>query len=116
MIALRNIAIIAALAFVVAVVPGGGNLADGLLAVMLLVFLALFGVAGYVTYRQNRLSFLALTDRQRTILIGAVGAIVLMAAGADEMLDTGPGTLLWIGVIAGSAFAIFRVVADSRSY
>lgn len=113
--AARNIAIIALLALVVAAVPGGGNLADGILAVITLAFLVIIGAAGYMGYRQNRLSYLALDDRQRWLLLGAVGAIVLMVAGADELLDTGPGTLVWLGVLGLSIFAIVRVVAEARS-
>ena len=51
--AARNIAIIALLALVVAAVPGGGNLADGILAVLTVAFLAIIGAAGYLAYRQN---------------------------------------------------------------
>ena len=47
--AARNIAIIALLALVVAAVPGGGNLADGFLAVLLIAFLVILGAAGCTT-------------------------------------------------------------------
>ena len=116
MVALRNIAIIAALAFVVAAVPGGGDLANGVTAVLSLAFLVLIGVAGYFAYRQNSLTIMALTDRQRALLFGAFGAIVLMIAGANELFDTGAGVLLWLAVIGASIFAIVRVVIDSRTY
>jgi hypothetical protein len=111
----RNIAIIALLALVVAAVPGGGNLADGVLAALTVAFLVIIGVMGYVAYRQNKLAYATLDDRQRLILLGALGAIVLMIAGADELLDTGAGVLVWIGVLALSIFGIARVVAESRS-
>ena len=114
--ALRNIAIIAVLALIVAAVPGGGNLADGILALLMVVFLGLIGIAAYVGYRQNRLAFLSLEEGQRTLLLAALGAIVLMIAGADELLDTGAGTLVWIGVLGLSIFAIVRLFAASRSY
>jgi hypothetical protein len=115
-VALRNLAIILLLALVVAAAPAGGHVADGLLALISVIFLVLIAAAGYVGYRQNRLAYLALTDGQRATLIGAAGAIVLMIAGTDELLESGGGTLLWIAVLAGSAFAIFRVVAEARSY
>lgn len=113
--AARNIAIIALLALVVAAVPGGGNLADGILAVLLLAFLVIIGAAGFLAYRQNRLAYLTLDERHRVILLGALGAIALMIAGADELLETGGGTLVWIGVLGLSIFAIVRVVGEARS-
>ena len=113
--ALRNIGIIAVLALIVAAAPGGGNLADGILAVLLVAFLVILGTAGFLAYRQNRLGYMTLDDRQRTWLLGSLGAIVLMIAGADELLETGAGTLVWIGVIGLSVFAIVRVVGEARS-
>lgn len=114
--ALRNIAIIAALAFVVAAVPGGGNLAEGILAFFTLAFLALISFAVYLIYKRNQLAMLTLGNRERALLYAALGAIVLMIAGADELLDTGPGTLVWLGVLGLAILAIVRVVAQARSY
>ena len=113
--ALRNVAIIALLALVVAAVPGGGNLADGVVAALSVLFLALIGATGYLLYRQNRLAFIGLEERQRSILLGALGAIALMIAGADELLDSGAGALVWIGVMGLAVFAIVRVVQSSRA-
>jgi hypothetical protein len=113
--AARNIAIIALLALVVAAVPGGGHLADGILAVLLIAFLVILGAAGYLMYRQNRMAYMTLDDRQRFLLLGALGAITFVIAGTDELLDTGGGTLVWIGVIGLSVYAIARVVAQARS-
>ena len=113
--ALRNVAIIALLAFVVAVVPGGGNLASGVVAALSVVFLALIGATAYLLYRQNKLAFLALEERPRGMLLAALGAIVLMIAGLDELLDSGAGALVWIGVMGLAIFAIVRVVQAARS-
>jgi hypothetical protein len=111
----RNIAIIALLALVVAAVPGGGNLADGILAALTIAFLGIIGAMGYLLYRQNKLAYMTLDDRQRTILLGALGAIVLMIAGADELFETGAGVIVWIAVVGFSVFGIARVVTESRS-
>lgn len=113
---LRNIAIIAVLAFVVAAVPGGGNAATAIVTAISIAFLATIAMAGYQVYRSQRLSIMSLSDRQRGILLGAVGLIVLMIAGADEMLDTGLGTLAWIGLIAAAVIAIWRLYLESQTY
>ena len=114
--AVRNIAIIAALAFVVAAVPGGGNAATAVLTTITIAFLAVIAWAVYQLYRSQQLAILALTDAQRAVLVAAVGAIVLLVAGADEMLDTGEGTLVWIGLLAASIVAIWRLWVQSHSY
>ncbi len=111
----RNVAIIMLLALVVAAVPGGGNAADAILAVISLTFFALIGFGGYQLYRQNRLSYLGLPDRQRMLLVGAIGAIVLMVAGASDLTETGAGLLVWLAVIAFSVITLIKVWQDARS-
>ena len=111
----RNIAIIAVLALIVDVAPGGGNAADAILALISIVFLGLIGAAGFQIYRQYRLDYLGLPDRQRMLLVGALGAIVLMIAGASELTKTGAGLLVWIGVIALAVFTLIKVWGDARA-
>ncbi len=113
--AARNIAIIAVLALIVAVVPGGGNAADGILALISLTFLALIGAAGYQLFRQHRLTYLGLTEGQRAMFVGSLGAIVLMIAGASELTATGAGLLVWLGVIAFAVIMLIKVWGDARA-
>ena len=113
---LRNIAIIAVLAVGVAFVPGGGAAAETLIAALFMGFLATIGVLGYRLYMQNQLTLSALADDRRALLYGAVGAIVLMIAGTDELLDTGLGTLVWIGVLMFSVLAIMQVWREANTY
>jgi hypothetical protein len=112
----RNIAIIALLALVVAAVPGGGNAAEAVITTLTIAFLAVLALVGYQLYRQNQLSFLSLGDGQRAAVIAAVGAIVLMIAGADELLDSGAGLLVWIAVLGLAVFTLVRAWGQSQSY
>ena len=114
--AVRNIAIIAALAFVVAAVPGGGNAADAVVTAISIAFLATIGFAGYQAYRSQQLAIASLTDQQRGILAGAVGLLVLMVAGADEMLNTSIGALAWIALVAAAVVAIWRLWVETQTY
>jgi hypothetical protein len=113
---LRNVAIIAVLALGVAALPGGGTAADTVLAALLLGFLAAMGLFAYRMYMENQLTLSTLRDWQRAVLYGAFGVIALMIAGADELLSSGAGTLVWIGLIGLSGFAIFRIWTEARSY
>lgn len=115
MVALRNIAIIAALALIVVAVPGGDNAARAVVAALGIAFLALIGVSAWQFYRQNRLAYLGLEEGSRALLLAALGAIVLMIAGADELTGTGLGLVVWLAVLGGSGFALFRVWTESRS-
>ena len=113
---LRNIAIVALLALIVAAVPGGGNAARAIITALTIAFLIALGLGGYELYRQNRLTYLSLEERHRTTLLIALGAISLMIAGADELLESGPGLLLWIAVLGVSVFAIVNVWSSSQTY
>jgi hypothetical protein len=112
----RNIAIILLLALGVAFVPGGGGAAETVLAALTMGFLATIGLLGYRLYSQNQLTLSALPDGRRALLYGAVGAIALMIAGADELLGDGAGTLIWIAVLAASVFAIIAVWHEAETY
>ena len=112
----RNIAIILVLAVGVAFVPGGGAAADTVLAALFMGFLATVGLLGYRLYVQNQLTLSALSDGRRALLFGAVGAIALMIAGTDELLDTGAGTLVWIAILGLSVLAIIQVWREATTY
>lgn len=114
--AARNIAIIMLLALVVAAVPGGGGLADGIIAAITVSFLAIIGAIGYLAYRQNRLTFISLPDQSRTIVLAAVGGIVVAFAGADDLFDTSAGVLVFVAVVGLSIGGLVRVVTEARSY
>jgi len=111
----RNIAIILLLALIFDLAPGGGNAAQAILAAVSIGFLTMIGWGAYVFYRQNRLTYLGLTDRQRGFFVAALGAIVLMIAGASKLTETGGGTLLWLGVLVLAALTIVKVVTEARS-
>jgi hypothetical protein len=112
----RNIAIIAVLALGVAFVPGGGAAADTLLAALFMGFLATIGLLGYRLYMQNQLTLSALSDGRRATLYVAIGAIALMVAGTDELLDTSGGTLVWIAVLALSVLTIISIWREANTY
>jgi hypothetical protein len=112
----RNIAIIVVLAVPVAFVPGGGQVARGILVALMLAFLATLGLAARQVYRENRLTIDTLPDVHRAELLVACGVLVLMIAGADELLDSGLGTVLWIALVAISALTLARVWHDAHAY
>jgi hypothetical protein len=111
----RNVVIILLLALLVDLVPGGGNLADALIAAVGILFLAGIAWSAYVFFRQNRLAYLGLTERQRALFVGALGAITLMVAGASKLTATSGGSLVFIAVLVFAVLAIVKVVTESRS-
>ena len=111
----RNIAIIMLLALIVAEVPGGGNVAEGIFATLTVAFLVAIAATAWFAYRQNRFAYLTLPDRSRAVLLGSAGAIVLVIAGSDVVVDWPGGVFILLGVIGIGIYAIFSVVMEARS-
>src|SRR6186713_2119513 len=114
--AARNLGIVMLLALPVAFLPNGNNVADALLTALTMGLLAGISWMLYTLSRQNQLTLATLTDGRRAILYGAFGLMVLLIAGADEMMNTGGGTLAWILLLAVSIGAIWRVWMEANTY
>lgn len=113
---LRNVAIVFSLAFVVAFVPAGGNLAEAVLTAITIGFLAAISWTLFVLSRENQLTLATLSDGRRAILYGALGLIALLIAGSDELFSSGGGTLAWILLLGAAVAAIWRVWTEANTY
>lgn len=102
----RNLAIVALLALAVTVLPGAGNVADGLLTALMLGFLAAIGMLVARVWRQTGMTRDVMSERNRVIFYGSLGALALMIVGLDELLATGAGTIAWLAVVAASVFGL----------
>ena len=112
---IRNVAIVALLALVLTVLPGGDNITDGVLVALSLILLGAVALLLVRFWQQSSLTRDAMTDRQRGILYGSLGAIALMIAGTDELFDTGAGTVAWLLIMAVSGWLIFNTWREANS-
>lgn len=112
--AVRNVAIIALLAAGVAFLPNGGNLAEAFMALITITFLAVFTWTVYGLVRSRGYLIDSLSESRRTLLYAGAGLIVLMVAGAGNLLRTGPGTIAWLALIACGASIIWLVLSEAR--
>jgi hypothetical protein len=112
----RNVLIVMALAFAVAFLPAGGNVAEAIFTALTMGFLAVIAWMVYVLSRQNQLTLATLSDARRGVLYGALGLIALLIAGSDEMFETGGGTLAWILLLGASVAAIWRIWTEANTY
>jgi heme O synthase-like polyprenyltransferase len=112
----RNVLIILALAAVAAFLPGGGDGASLVGAVVFTLLNVVFVYFGVRFYRERRVDIYSLGDRGRALLYGGLAGIVLALSATARWLDTGAGTLAWIVLMAGSVFALFAVFRQYREY
>jgi hypothetical protein len=111
----RNVAIIALLALVLTVLPAGGNIASAVLVSLSLVFGAAAAVMMIRFWGDTGLQRDTMTDRQRWLIHGSLGAFALMVVGTDELLSTGPGTVAWVAILALSGWLIFNTWREAQS-
>lgn len=116
MTALRNAAIVALLALLLTILPGGGNLAEAILTTLSLLFFGLIGLLLLRFWEQASFTRDAMTDRQRNLIYGGLGAIAFAVVGTDELLSSGPGVLLWVALLGGSGWLIFTTWREANSY
>jgi hypothetical protein len=112
----RNIAIIALVALAVVAVPGGGNVADLVLAVISLAFIATIAWFAARLYRENQFTLSSLTDTHRALLYGAIAGAFATFVATDRLWDTGIGTLAWFVLLGASAATLYYVWMESRRY
>jgi hypothetical protein len=110
-----NVAIIILLALALTIMPAGGNVAEGILVFLGLVFGA--AIAGLLIrfWNDTGLQRDTMTDRQRWLIYGSLGAIALMIVGTDELLSTGVGTVAWVVILGLSAWLIYNTWREAQS-
>jgi hypothetical protein len=112
----RNVLIILVIAGLVLVLPGGGTAARVALQAVSLAFLASVAWIAARMYREHRMTLYALGDRRRAILYVAVGVATLTFSASNRLLHGGPGTVVWLLLIVGAAYAVFAVFRAARRY
>lgn len=112
----RNVLIVAVLAAVVMLVPGGGNASAAVLQALLIAMLAAIAWFGVRLYREHRTDIYALGDRNRGILYASAGLLALTVTATDRLWATGPGTIVWLALVALACYGVYYVFRASRDY
>jgi hypothetical protein len=112
----RNVLILVAVAAAVAFLPGGGETAGLVWALLGIALTATFVFLGIRFYRENRVAIFSLGDKHRALAYGALAAVVVAFAGSRKLTQTGIGSLVLVLLIAGALGAGYAVWKHHRSY
>jgi hypothetical protein len=113
---IRNILIVLAIAAVVALVQGGVTAANVAIQAISLAFLGTIIWFLSMTYRQHRVTLYSLGDGRRALLYVALAVGTLTLTATSRLLGTGAGSVAWLLLLAGSAYAVFAVLWSARKY
>ncbi len=112
----RNVLIVVAIAAAVAFLPGGGQTADLVWALLGIALTVTFVVLGIRFYRENRVAIFSLGDKHRALAYGSIAAIVIALAGRQKLTHTGLGSLVFVVLIMGALGAGYAVFRHHREY
>ncbi len=112
----RNIAIIAAIAALVDLLPGGGTGASVAFAGVRLVFYGSLAWVASIMYREHKSALYSLGDGRRAILYGALAVGALTLTATSRLWQTSAGSVAWLVLIAAAVYAVFAVVWSARRY
>lgn len=112
----RNILIVLAIAAVVAFVQGGQTAANVAIQAVTLAFLGTLVWFASITYRERRVSLYGLGDGRRALLYVALGVATLTLTATSRLWHSGAGSVAWLILLAGSAYAVFAVLWSARRY
>jgi drug/metabolite transporter (DMT)-like permease len=109
--------LIALIALVLVVLPGGGNALDVLLTALTIAFFAAIALLVARMYRQYRLDVETLDSNIRLALYGSLAIAVLTFTATDRLFNSGgAGVLVWFGLLALASYGLFWAWTRYRRY
>ena len=100
--------VIALVALLLQVLPGGGNALDVLLTALTMAFFAAIALLVARLYRQYRLDIETLDPNVRLALYGSLAIALLTFTGTDRLFNAGgAGVLLWFALLALASYGLF---------
>jgi predicted DNA repair protein MutK len=115
--AARNFAILALLALVLVVAPGGGPALEVMLTLLTIAFFASIAFLGYRLYREHHFTLESLGDRERLVLYTSVGLAFLTFVGTARLWHVGGGGIIaWMALLGLASYGVFWVFQRSRDF
>lgn len=109
--------ILALVALVLVVLPGGGRALDVVLTALTMAFFAAIALLVARLYRQYRLDLDSLDQNVRLALYGSLALAVLTFTGTDRLFNAGGGgVLLWFALLAVASYGLFFAWTRYRRY
>ncbi len=112
--AVRNVAIIAVIAALVAILPGGGTAANVVLTGLYLLFLGAGVWVATVMYREHRGSLYLLPDSRRALLYIAAGVLAVTLTATHRLWHTPAGSVAWLVLVGASVYVGCAVIWAAR--
>jgi hypothetical protein len=110
----RNVAIIAVLAAMVAILPGGGTGANVVLTGLYLIFLCALVWVAVIMYREHRGSLYLLPESRRALLYVAAAVLAVTLTATHRLWNTPAGSVAWLVLVGASVYVGCAVIWAAR--
>ena len=112
-----KLGVVALVALLLEVLPGGGNALDVVLTALTIAFFAAIALLVARIYRQYRLDIETLDSSIRLALYGSLAIAVLTFTGTARLFDAGGGGVLaWFALLALASYGLFWAWTHYRRY
>ena len=110
-------AIVALIALVLYLLPGGGDALSVVLAILTIAFFTLIALLVARLYREHRFTLESLSDRERQVLYGSAGLAVLTFTASSRMFDSGGlGVVAWLALLGLASYGVYWTYRSSQEY
>jgi O-antigen/teichoic acid export membrane protein len=114
---LGKFGIVALIALVLFLIPGGGSAIDVLLTALSITFFVVIALFAARLYREHSFTLESLSDRQRQVLYGSIGLALLTFAATRRMFDEGGlGVLAWLALLGICSYGVYWTWRTSQEY
>ncbi len=109
--------IVALIALVLFLLPGGGEALDVLLTMLSIAFFTVIALLAARLYREHRSTIESLAERERQVLYGSIGLALLTFAATRRLFDAGPlGVFGWLALLGLASYGVYWTWKSSQEY
>ena len=110
-------AIVALIALVLFLLPGGGQALDVILTALTIAFFVAIALLAARLYRENRFTIESLSERERQVLYGSIGLALLTFAASSRMFESGGlGVIAWLALLGIASYGVYWTYRSSQEY
>ena len=114
---LRNFAIIALVALVIVLAPGGGTGLSLVLWLLTVAFFVSIAFLGWRLYMEHRFTLDSLATIERVVLYGSIALAFWDFAATKRLWNLGgPGIAGWVALLGLASFGVYWVWRHAREY
>jgi hypothetical protein len=114
---LRNFAIVALVALVIALAPGGGTGLAVALWLVTVAFFASIALLGARLYREYHFTIESLSVLERTVAYVSIGMAFVAFTATSRLFGLGgAGVLIWLAILGACSYGIYWVWRHATQY